>query len=69
MVDQSQQLGRKSAALLASALLCSAKLVEWPGLLESEFWEYARRIPWQLVLVTVAAEKSVADMWKWHWSS
>ena len=39
----------------------------WLGLLVSEFREYTRHIPWQLVLVAVTAEKFVAHIWKWHW--
>ena len=37
-----------------------------PGLLASGFLEYARCIPWQRLL---AADKSVAHMSKWYWSS
>ena len=46
--------------LLPSWLLSSechfVELVGWPGLLASEFWEYARCILLQLVLVAVAAK-------------
>ena len=65
-----QKLGRKSADLLATAVLSvplnSADLVGWPGLLASEFREYAICIPRQQVLVAVAAEKSMTHRWKWQ---
>ena len=50
------------AVAVVWAPLGSAELVEWPGVLASGFLVYARCIPWQQMLITVAAavENSVA---------
>ena len=65
-----QQLGRKSAALWVAAVLWlplgSAEWVGWAGLLASESLGWLRCIPLQLVLVAVAVEMSVAQMFKLH---
>ena len=50
------------SAVVLVVSLGSAELVGWIGFLTSGFQEYARHIPWQSVLVAVAAEKSVAHM-------
>ena len=54
------------AAAVFGVPLGFAELVVWPSFLASEFREYAIHIPWKLVLVTLASEKYVAHMWKWH---
>ena len=53
------------------APLSSVELIGWPGLLASGFLDNSRCIPWQLLLVAVAAaaDNSVALMWMWYWNS
>ena len=52
---------------LLSAPFGSVEPVVKPGLLASGFLEYVRCILCQILLA--AADKSVAQMWKWYWSS
>ena len=62
-------------SLLPSGLLlfsgCNLTVLNWLVAWLAGNWvlEYAKHISWQLQLVVVAAEKSVAHMLKWHWHS